>query len=178
MGRLCEQGPVAHRDTTPLSEPPLGPPPRGCKQHVFISHKQANAADQVHTMFLELQRRGCEVWYDMDAEDLTKTGMVAGIESSAVFVLFLSDGVLLRPYCQLEIRAALENQRKVLLVHEDDERHGKYDFAPRQTKNVPADIKAIGEAHESIPYRRRKHEKEAFYGELLRRIHVACSAFS
>ena len=62
-------------------------------------------------------------------------------------------------------------------VHEDDERHGKYDFAPRQTENVPADIKAIGEAHESIPYRRRKHEKEAFYGELLRRIHVACSAF-
>ena len=158
--------------------PPLAPPPRGCQWHVFISHKQANAADQVHTMFLELQRRGCEVWYDMDAEDLTKTGMVAGIESSAVFVLFLSDGVLLRPYCQLEIRAALENQRKVLLVHEDDERHGKYDFAPRQTENVPADIKAIGEAHESIPYRRRKHEKEAFYGELLRRIHLACSAFS
>ena len=165
------------RDTTPLSEPPLGPPPRGCKQHVFISHKQANAADQVHTMFLELQQRGCEVWYDMMADDLTASGMVAGIHSSAVFVLFLSDGVLQRPYCQLEISAALENRREILLVHEDDERHGKYDFSPRQTDNVPANIKSIGEAHESIPYRRRKHEKEAFYGELLRRIQVACLAF-
>ena len=112
----------------------------------------------------------------MMADDLTKTGMVDGIHSSAVFILFLSDGVLQRPYCQLEIRAALETRRKILLVHEDDERHGKYDFSTRQTENVPADIRTIGEAHESIPYRRRRHEKEAFYGELMRRIQAACLA--
>ena len=61
-------------------------------------------------------------------------------------------------------------------MREDDARHGKYGFSPRQTDHVPANIKSIGEAHESIPYRRRKHEKEAFYGELLRRIQVACSS--
>ena len=41
-------------------------PPARFKYHAFISHKQANAADQVKTMFLELQQRGLSVWYDME----------------------------------------------------------------------------------------------------------------
>ena len=55
--------------------------------------------------------------YDNRAEDLTKEGMLKGIESSAAFVLFLSTGVLERPYCQLEIRHALALKKPVILVH-------------------------------------------------------------
>ena len=138
---------------------------------MFISHKQGNAADQVHTMSLHLRNLGAEVWYDMNAEDLTRAGMVAGIHESATFVLFLSHGVLERPFCQLEIRRAMQENKPIVLVHEEDSRHGKFDFA--EFDAAPVDIAVIGQNHESLPYRRRKHEAEAFYAELSRRIQRA-----
>ena len=44
---------------------------------------------------------GFKVWYDNRADDLTKEGMRKGIEGSAAFIVFLSKGVLLRPFCQV-----------------------------------------------------------------------------
>ena len=44
--------------------------------------------------------------------------MLKGIEQAASFVLFLSTGVLQRPYCQLEIRHALALKKPVVLLHE------------------------------------------------------------
>ena len=58
-----------------------------------------------------------QVWYDNRASDLTKEGMLKGIEQAAAFVLFLSLGVLERPYCQMEIRHALALKKPVILVH-------------------------------------------------------------
>ena len=58
-------------------------------------------------IYLELERMGFKVWYDNRADDLTKEGMLKGIEEASAFVLFLSEGVLQRPYCQMEIRHAL-----------------------------------------------------------------------
>ena len=58
-----------------------------------------------------------QVWYDNRAEDLTKEGMLKGIEEAAAFVLFLSTGVLTRPYCQMEIRHALALKKPVVLIH-------------------------------------------------------------
>ena len=54
--------------------------------------------------------------------------MLKGIEQAAAFLLFLSEGVLNRPYCQLEIRHALALKKPVVLLHESDARHGGYDF--------------------------------------------------
>ena len=54
---------------------------------------------------------------DNRADDLTKEGMLKGIEQAAAFVLFLSSGVLQRPYCQLEIRHALALQKPIVLLH-------------------------------------------------------------
>ena len=58
-----------------------------------------------------------QVWYDNRADDLTKEGMLKGIERAAAFVLFLSQGVLERPYCQLEIRHALALKKPIILLH-------------------------------------------------------------
>ena len=55
--------------------------------------------------------------YDNRADDLTKEGMLKGIEQAAAFVLFLSTGVLERPYCQMEIRHALALKKPVVLLH-------------------------------------------------------------
>ena len=60
---------------------------------------------------------GFQVWYDNRADDLTKEGMLKGIEEAAAFLLFLSGDVLNRPYCQMEIRHALALKKPVVLVH-------------------------------------------------------------
>ena len=50
---------------------------------------------------LELEKLGLQCWLDNKAEDLTKEGMRSGIERSGVFLLFLSSGVLKRPFVQV-----------------------------------------------------------------------------
>ena len=64
-----------------------------------------------------LERMGFKAWYDNRADDLTKEGMLKGIEEAAAFVLFLSPGVLQRPYCQMEIRHALALGKRIVLIH-------------------------------------------------------------
>ena len=54
--------------------------------------------------------------YDNRADDLTKEGMLKGIEQAAAFILFLSSGVLERPYCQLEIRHAMALKKPMVLL--------------------------------------------------------------
>ena len=47
-----------------------------------------------------MERLGFAVWYDNRASDLTKEGMREGIVQAAAFLLFLSHGVLERPFCE------------------------------------------------------------------------------
>ena len=50
--------------------------------------------------------------------------MLKGIQDSAAFILFLSQGVLARPYCQLEIRQAIALKKRIVCVHGGfDKRH-------------------------------------------------------
>ena len=63
------------------------------------------------------------MWYDNRADDLTKEGMLKGIEEAAAFLLFLSTGVLERPYCQMEIRHALALKKSIVLVHGERDAH-------------------------------------------------------
>ena len=63
------------------------------------------------------------MWYDNRAEDLTKEGMLKGIEEAAAFIIFLSLGVLQRPYCQMEIRHALALKKPMVLVHGENKAH-------------------------------------------------------
>ena len=58
-----------------------------------------------------------KVWYDNRADNVTKDGMLEGIERAAAFILFLSVGVLTRPYCQLEVRHALALKKPMVLLH-------------------------------------------------------------
>ena len=44
---------------------------------------------QANAIYLELERMGFKVWYDNRADDLTKEGMLKGIEQAAAFILFL-----------------------------------------------------------------------------------------
>ena len=66
-----------------------------------------------------------KAWYDNRADDLTKEGMLKGIEQAAAFVLFLSTDVLQRPYCQMEIRHALALKKPVVLLHGECDAHAR-----------------------------------------------------
>ena len=50
--------------------------------------------------------------------NLTKQGMADGVRGSAVFVLFLSRGVLERPFVRFEVAEALKHGKPIQLLHE------------------------------------------------------------
>ena len=57
--------------------------PLAWRSHFCVLPTQANA------IYLELERMGFKVWYDNRADDLTKEGMLKGIEQASAFILFL-----------------------------------------------------------------------------------------
>ena len=59
-------------------------------------------APQANAIYLELERMGFKVWYDNRADDLTKEGMLKGIEQAAAFILV--SGLTLR-CCSLLCRS-------------------------------------------------------------------------
>jgi hypothetical protein len=76
------------------------PLPGGSHTHFFLSHCQSSGGDQTNAIYLELRQLGFTCWYDNRADDLTKEGMRKGIVHAAAFLLFLSKGVLDRPFCE------------------------------------------------------------------------------
>ena len=80
---------------------------------------------QVMTLELRLSAMGFDCWLDQNAAKITKESMKLGVASSRVFLIFLSEGVLTRPFCLFEIETALEMKKPVTLMHETDGRHGK-----------------------------------------------------
>ena len=148
----------------------MHPKPFGCDYHVFLSHKQANAGDQVQVMSVMFQVRGLSVWYDMEQKDITEAGMQEGVSKSGVVVLFLSNGVLERPFVQFELRHAIQLGKPILLVHEADERHGKFEFTEFDSPSVPQEFSGLKSDVVSLPYRRLRYEQEAFFDELVHRI--------
>ena len=121
-------------------------------------------------MGLRLEQLGWKVWYDNDADNLTKLGMLKGVRGSVILLLFLSKGVLAREVVQLEVREAIAHGRPILLVHEDDDLRPGYARFKDMIKETPDDLKHLFEDIQSIAFRRLRHERVAFYGELSRRI--------
>ena len=70
--------------------------------------------------------------------------MLKGIEEAAAFVLFLSTGVLERPYCQMEIRHALALKKPVVLLHGEKSQHKMRSCAPLPfISSTPASVSAV-----------------------------------
>ena len=82
------------------------------------------------------------------------------------FLLFLSRGVLTRPFCIFEIKTAMQRSKKMVLLHETDDRHGAFDFS--EASSAPQEIANILETHESLPWRRRRFEQDGILSELIK----------
>ena len=103
--------------------------------------------------------------------------MMAGVRASAVFLLFISDGVMERPWVQKELAEAFRHQKPILLVVETDSRFGKPSLdverlakiqvdAAGQPLLLPQQIDWLFAEVQAIPMRRQKFEREAMLGEL------------
>ena len=109
-----------------------------------------------------------------------------GIEGAAAFLVFLSKGILDRPFCtfcftkflharlicnvtaagQFEIREAMALHKPMVLVHESDPRFGAFDFRTAR-ENAPPDLQDMLDNHESLPFRRRGYERDGMLQTLI-----------
>lgn len=141
----------------------------------FINHAQASGQDQCMCLYYMLKAAGATVWYDMKADNLTAEGMEQGISQSRNLLVFLSDGVMGREYCQQEQRWAKAYDCNIVGVVEKDSRHSPADFV-KEKERAPADLKHLLDDVEFVEYRRRDFEARALVDELLKRGKCASTA--
>ena len=108
------------------------------------SHTQASGGDQCRALALMLEARGKRCWYDQDEEIVTKAGMQEGVRNSKNVLVFLSDGVMGRPYCRSEMRWGKQYGCGFVGVREVDERHCPADFE-KEMRLAPSDLKHLFE---------------------------------
>ncbi len=87
----------------------------------FLSHFQRNGGAAMLLLKSLLEARGKTCWLDKDAVP-NEDGMMRGVADSAVFLLYLTRGVLTRPFCCKELRRALELRKPIMLLWEKEER--------------------------------------------------------
>eukprot|EP01047_Picozoa_sp_COSAG01_P002218 COSAG01_NODE_58_length_30193_cov_12.302020_1_plen_1409_part_00 len=141
----------------------------------FINHCQASGQDQCGKLALLLRARGAKVWYDMSAEDLTEQGMEQGVANSRNMLVFLSDGLMSRPFCRKEQRWAIQYGCKFVGVAEFDDRHGGgkneegVDLFTRERATAPEDLKFLFDQVEFEPFQRREHLVETMVTQIGKR---------
>ena len=85
---------------------------------LFISHAQGDNGDRCRLISTVLESElGLTVWYDMEADDLTTTGMAAGIKDARCFVLCISQQALHRPFVLFELATAIRLNKPIRFVH-------------------------------------------------------------
>jgi hypothetical protein len=147
--------------------------PKGERQFdFFINHCQKSGQDQCGKLVLLLQAAGCSVWYDMQAQDLTAQGMEEGVRQSRNVIIFLSDDVMGRPFCNAEQRWAKLYSCNLIGVVEKDSRHSPADFG-KEKERAPVDLKHLLDDVEFLDYRRRGYEEKGMVDEIIRRGGVA-----
>ena len=73
---------------------------------------------------------------------MTKAGMQEGVRNSKNVLIFLSDGIMGRPYCRSEMRWGKQYGCGFVGVHEGDERHNPADFG-KEKRLAPSDLRHL-----------------------------------
>lgn len=98
------------------------------RYHIFLSHSQAEASGDAGTLYHLLEQIGVRAWRDMNQTDLTERGLRQGVYDSDVFILFLTNSVLSRPYCLLELGWAIEFNKPIVVIVETEPRFWPFDL--------------------------------------------------
>ena len=108
----------------------------------FINHCQSSGQDQCGKLALLLERAGAKVWYDMEAANLTAQGMEEGVANARNVLIFLSEGVMSRPFCNTEQRWGKQYGCNFVGVMETDKRHSPADVG-KEKASAPEDLKHL-----------------------------------
>jgi hypothetical protein len=169
LGRLDED--VGGPDQPKAKLAPLG---AGLKYHVFISHRQDGGGDIARVLCLELEARGLKVWYDKAYKyELNERAMLDGVRASRCYLLVLTNGVFTSGAVKTELRAAIEANKPVALVHESDtNKKGSTGWAPFEhyIETAPPFCPQLLSGHQSLPYQRDYYLLASFYDKLVARI--------
>jgi hypothetical protein len=142
--RWCLKGRAEDRPTVDevLAHPFLGGDsvmkPLVMRYHGFLSHAQADASGTVAALYLLYKQFGLHTWIDMRQEVLTLEGMRQGVRDSSVFILVLSEHVLGSWFCQQEMLCAIEEQKPIQLIVEQEPRFNPFDIAAWLSANSRA----------------------------------------
>ena len=98
------------------------------RYHIFVSHAQKEASGDAATLFFLFEQMGIHGWRDMNQTDLTPEGMRHGVYDSDVFVVFLTNSYLSRPFCLAEVTYALEFGKPIIIITEEEERFWPFDL--------------------------------------------------
>ena len=127
-------------ETKQLPELRLGPE---MKWHIFLSHIWSSGQDQVATIKRQLQLLLPGIRVFLDVDDLQEIGKLEEyIEQSQCILIFLSRNYFFSANCLRELDHALQSNKPLVLVHEEDPGKGgepleqlKADCASHGTKN-------------------------------------------
>ena len=153
----------------------VAPIPQPMRFHGFLSHAQADASGTVGTLYFSYKLLGLHNWIDMRQQKLTLEGMKQGVQDSRIFLFILSERILASWFCQQECLCALDEDKKIQLIVEEEPRFHPFDRVNWRAKaaaaKVPERICAMVEANlsQAVAYRRRDFEQAAMMRELCKR---------
>ena len=101
---------------------------RRMRFHMMITHFQSEAAGDTGALASALEHTGMHVWRDVNMRDLTLPGMCQGVMDSDILIVMLSNAVLSRWFCLMEITWALHMGKQIIFVQETDARFYPWDY--------------------------------------------------
>jgi len=148
--------------------PPLG----DYSFDLFLSHSQDLGQDQVATIKAALERLLPSIRIFLDVESLDDLHALDDlVKSSRAVLIFLTTGCLRRFFVRLEVKAAMDNATRMILVQETDDRHGKCAITEHR-KDCAIDVGSalFDSAHEPILWFRAAHFKQISIKQIVQRM--------
>ena len=122
-------------------------PPRepGVKWHLFLSHSWETAQDQARVIKERLNQLVAGVNVFLDVDDLDDISRLEDyVAASQVILIFLSGGYVTSKNCLRELRAAVAQQKPLLVVRETEDKKGRIsDDAIRESLKDDALLDAL-----------------------------------
>lgn len=147
---------------------------------IFLSHYQMFGPDvmDLKQRLINAGMDGGRVWYDKD-NDPSEKSMREGVRDSKYFLLYLTEGVLERPFCRKEIHWCLHYKKEIVLLWKQEGDGsvasfnqffadcGKELWAPHENSHVDL-VNILVMA--AVPYYLQGDFHDASMSELLRRV--------
>ena len=110
---------------------------------------------------LQLMDKKPDLRIFLDVDDLNNTHVLEdNVKASRNFLLLITEGVMERPFVQLECKTALNQKKNIVLVH--DEKSCQFP----NPSTVPDDVRPILEP-KAIPYYREKAFREVSIQQII-----------